>query len=85
VGQHVQFGLAPGHKIAVEPDDPVTVIEGKHGHRRYASLYFGRPRENNCTLGACRQVDLPGPPYGENRPGPPGMSHFDRILLLSVE
>ena len=33
VAQHVQLGLAPGHELAVEPDEPVAVVIGDQvGH-----------------------------------------------------
>ena len=33
VAQHVQVGLAPGHQLAVEPDEAVAVVIGDHiGH-----------------------------------------------------
>ena len=33
MAQHVQVGLAPGHELAVEPDEPIAVVVGDHvGH-----------------------------------------------------
>src|SRR3546814_2529778 len=35
VTEHVQLGVAPGHRLAVVPDDAVTVVEWDYGHRLF--------------------------------------------------
>jgi hypothetical protein len=33
MGQHMEFGVAPRDEAAVAPDETITIVERKHGHR----------------------------------------------------
>jgi hypothetical protein len=38
VGEDMDLGVAPGHQLAVEPDDAVAIVEGQHAHGKAPSL-----------------------------------------------
>ncbi len=40
MGQYVHLRVAPGHKLPVQPNPAVTIIEGNQGHRDNLSYAF---------------------------------------------
>src|SRR3546814_1006692 len=58
VAQHVQLGVAPGHRLAVVPDDAVTVVEWDYGHRlfRPQNLANFRSEEHTSALQSLMRI-----------------------------
>src|SRR3546814_17214689 len=68
VTEHVQLGVAPGHRLAVVPDDAVTVVEWDYGHRLF------RPQNLANFVGCCTEPAGPRrSPSRDDRPGVPDL------------